>query len=48
MASVRQKFVLRLHLFGLGIVLVLGAVVAVLLERTVAPRRDGARRSRAR
>jgi methyl-accepting chemotaxis protein len=37
MASVRQKFVLRLHLFGLGIVLVLGAAVAVLLGRTVAP-----------
>jgi methyl-accepting chemotaxis protein len=37
MASVRQKFVLRLHLFGLGIVLVLGAVVAVLLSGTVAP-----------
>ena len=37
MASVRQKFVLRLHLFGLGVVLVLGAVVAVLFGRAADP-----------
>ena len=43
MASARQKFVLRLHLFGLGIVLVLGAVVAVLLGRAAAPDADGPR-----
>jgi methyl-accepting chemotaxis protein len=42
MASARQKFVLRLHLIGLGTVLVLGAVVAVLLRRAAVPDAEGA------
>jgi hypothetical protein len=42
MASVRQKFVLRLHLMGLGVVLVLGVVVAVLLGRAAVPDAEGA------
>jgi methyl-accepting chemotaxis protein len=33
MASARQKFVVRLHLIGLGAMLLLGALVAVLLRR---------------
>ena len=42
MASARQKFVLRLHLIGLAIVLVLGVVVAVLLRRAAIPYAEGA------
>jgi methyl-accepting chemotaxis protein len=42
MASARQKFVLRLHLVGVGIVLLLGAVVAVLLGRAADPAGTGA------
>ena len=37
MASARRKFVLRLHLIGLAVVLVLGGVVAVLLARAAGP-----------
>jgi methyl-accepting chemotaxis protein len=42
MASARQKFVVRLHLIGLGTVLLLGAVVAVLLRRAAGPDATGA------
>ena len=37
MASSRQQFVVRLHLIGLGAVLLLGAVVALLLRRAAGP-----------
>ena len=47
MVSVRQKFVLRLHLIGLGIVVVLGVVVAVLLAARWRPT-GRTRRSKAR
>ena len=36
MASARQKFVVRLHLIGLGAMLLLGGLVAVLLRRAAA------------
>jgi methyl-accepting chemotaxis protein len=36
MASARRKFLIRLHLIGLAAMLLLGGVVAVLLERTTA------------
>ena len=42
MASARQQFVARLHLIGLGIVLLLGAAVAVLLRRAADPDATGA------
>jgi methyl-accepting chemotaxis protein len=42
MASARQQFVVRLHLIGLGIVLLLGAAVAVLLRRAADPDATGA------
>ncbi len=42
MASAPRKFVLRLHLIGVGIVLLLGAVVAVLLGRAADPAGTGA------
>jgi len=42
MASARRKFVLRLHLIGVGIVLLLGAVVAVLLGQAADPAGTGA------
>jgi methyl-accepting chemotaxis protein len=37
MSSSRQQFVVRLHLIGLGAVLLLGAVVALLLRRAAGP-----------
>ena len=42
MAAARRKFVVRLHLIGLGTVLLLGAVVAVLLGRAADPDATGA------
>ena len=42
MASARQQFVVRLHLIGVGTVLLLGAVVAVLLRRAAGPDTTGA------
>jgi methyl-accepting chemotaxis protein len=42
MPSSRQQFILRLHLVGVGIVLVLGVVVAVLLGRAAVPEAEGA------
>src|SRR6185312_12461322 len=37
MASSRQMFVVRLHLFGLGAMVLLGGLVALLLRRAAGP-----------